>query len=88
MVYQSLPIDADLDPVKGDWVLKQSSIFIAPGNCLGIPAIAMPHESYKGIPTGIQIYADMFKDHHCLYAAEIIEGNLRKETPFDPDFLK
>ncbi|MEC8147147.1 MAG: amidase family protein [Pseudomonadota bacterium] len=82
------PIDTDLDPVKGDWVLKQSSIFIAPGNCLGIPAIAMPHESYKGIPTGIQIYADMFKDHHCLYAAEIIEGNLGKETPFDPDFLK
>ena len=36
------PIDTDLDPVKGDSVLKESFIFIAPGNCLGIPSVALP----------------------------------------------
>ncbi len=79
-------IDSDLDPKNGDWILKQSSIFVAPGNCLGIPAIALPMESDKGIPTGVQIYADIFKDHYCLLAAEIIERELGRETPIDPKF--
>ncbi len=79
-------IDSDLDSKNGDWTLKQSSIFIAPGNCLGIPAVALPMESYKGLPTGIQIYADIFKDHYCLFAAEIIEREFSRETPIDPKF--
>ena len=79
-------IDSDLDSKNGDWTLKQSSIFIAPGNCLGIPAVALPMESYKGLPTGVQIYADIFKDHYCLFAAEIIEREFSRETPIDPKF--
>ena len=79
-------IDSDLDSKNGDWTLKQSSIFIAPGNCLGIPAIALPMESYKGLPTGVQICADIFKDHYCLFAAEIIEKEFSRETPIDPKF--
>ena len=43
-------------------------------------------ESDKGIPTGVQIYADIFKDHYCLLAAEIIERELGRETPIDPKF--
>ena len=80
-------IDSDLDPKNGDWILKQSSIFIAPGNCLGIPAISLPMESYDGIPTGVQIYSDIYRDHYCLVAAEIIERESIRETPIDPKFL-
>ena len=37
--WSNLPwrIDTDLDPEKGDAVLRESFIFIAPGNCLGLP---------------------------------------------------
>ena len=80
-------IDSDLDPKNGDWILKQSSIFIAPGNCLGIPAISLPMESYDGIPTGVQIYSDIYRDQYCLVAAEIIERESIRETPIDPKFL-
>ena len=70
-------IDTDLDPKLGDDALKKSFYFIAPANGLGLPAVALATGVSDGIPTGIQIYADLFRDDLALLAAEIIE----KEKP-------
>ena len=50
--------DTDLDPYKGDEALRQSFMFIAPGNCLVIPSVALPMGVDNGLPTGIQIYSE------------------------------
>ena len=78
------PIDTDLDPDKGDTALKESFIFIAPGNCLGIPSVALPMGVADGLPTGIQIYSELYREDLCLLAAEIIENERDCPTPIDP----
>ena len=77
-------IDTDLDPEKGDAVLRESFIFIAPGNCLGLPSVALPMGVADGIPTGIQIYSELYREDLCLLAAEIIEKERDCPTPIDP----
>ena len=78
------PINTDLDPDKGDTVLKESFIFIAPGNCLGIPSVALPMGVVDGLPTGIQVYSELYREDLCLLAAEIIEKERDCPTPIDP----
>ena len=78
------PINTDLDPDKGDSVLKESFIFIAPGNCLGLPSVALPMGVADGLPTGIQVYSELYREDLCLLAAEIIENETDCPTPIDP----
>lgn len=81
---QPWPTDTDLDPELGDSALKQSFAFIVPGNCLGIPSVALPTGVIDGLPTGIQIYSEIYRDDLCLLAAEIIEKESVCPTPIDP----
>lgn len=78
------PIDTDLDPEKGDEALRQSFMFITPGNCLGIPSVALPMGVNNGLPTGIQIYSELYREDLCLTAAEIIQEEVPCPTPIDP----
>ena len=78
------PINTDLDPKKGDSALRESFIFITPGNCLGLPAVALPMGVANGLPTGIQIYSELYREDLCLLAAEIIEKERDCPTPIDP----
>jgi amidase len=78
------PIDTDLDPDKGDEVLRESFMFIAPGNCLGIPSVALPMGVDNGLPTGIQIYSELYREDLCLHAAEVIQEEAPCPTPIDP----
>ena len=78
------PIDTDLDPEKGDAALRESFIFITPGNCLGLPSVALPMGVADGIPTGIQIYSELYREDLCLLAAEMIEKETDCPTPIDP----
>ena len=78
------PINTDLDPQKGDQALKDSFIFIVPGNCLGLPSVALPMGVSDGIPTGVQIYSDLYREDLCLLAAEVIQAESACPTPIDP----
>ena len=78
------PIDTDLDPNLGDEVLKESFMFIAPANCLGLPSVALPMGVDNGLPTGIQIYSEMYREDICLHASEIIQEEATCPTPIDP----
>ena len=78
------PIDTDLDPKLGNEALKKSFYFIAPANGLGLPAVALATGVSDNIPTGIQIYADLFRDDLALLAAEIIEREKPCPSPINP----
>lgn len=66
-------VDEDLNPDHGIELLERTVRFITPGNALGIPCVAIPMGWTDGLPTGIQIYADLWREDLCLSAAEVIE---------------
>jgi amidase len=78
------PIDADLDPVHGIERLRQTARFITPGNALGLPSVVLPMGSAGGVPSSVQIYADLWREDLCLAAAELIEAGRGPILPIDP----
>ena len=78
------PADADLDPETGLDLLVDTVRFITPGNVLGLPSVALPTGVADGLPTGVQIYADLWREDLCLEAAEIVEARVDASTPIDP----
>ena len=78
------PIDSDLVPGAGAQLLADTVGFITPGNVLGLPAVALPTGVDGGLATGVQIYADLYRDDLCLLAAEAIERESEAPTPIDP----
>jgi amidase len=78
------PADDDLDHESGLDVLLDTIRFITPGNVLGLPSVALPMGVADGLPTGIQIYADLWREDLCLEAASLIETAVDAPTPIDP----
>lgn len=75
--------DADMADDGLEITLKRLT-FITPGNLLGIPAVALPMGVADGLPTGVQIYADRWREDLCLNAAGIIETEVGSIAPIDP----
>lgn len=65
--------DADLEPQGGVKLLQDTVRFITPGNALGLPALALPMGVVDGLPSGVQLYADLWREDLCLAAARAIE---------------
>ena len=78
------PVDADLNPESGIELLEDTVRFVTPGNVLGIPCLALPMGVADGLPTGIQIYSDLWREDLCLAAAELIEAGVTMRSPIDP----
>ncbi|MEE4146590.1 MAG: amidase [Halieaceae bacterium] len=78
--------DADIDPETGVETFQRRLQFITPGNLLGLPAVALPMAVVDGLPTGVQIYADRWREDLCLDAAGLIEARVGHITPIDPTF--
>ena len=78
--------DADLDPVNGVEMLVDTMRFITPGNVLGLPSVAMPMGIAEGLPTGIQIYGDLWREDLCLEAGATIEATVGAPLPIDPQY--
>jgi len=57
-----------------------------PANVLGLPAAVVPAGTAGGLPVGVQLIADRFREDRCLDAAETIERALGVLTPIDPGF--
>lgn len=60
--------------------------FITPANLLGLPASAVPTGTHDGLPTGVQVIADKWREDLVLDAASIIENSAGSITPIDPKF--
>jgi amidase len=78
------PLDADLDPTTGLDLVAQATRFILPASALGLPVVALPMRLAQDAPTGIQVYADLWREDLCLDAAEIIEQSAGMSVPIDP----
>lgn len=78
------PADADLDHDTGLDLLLDTIRFITPGNVLGLPSVALPMGVTDGLPTGVQVYADLWREDLCLDAASVIEAAVDTPTPIDP----
>jgi amidase len=76
--------DADIHPETGVGVTLARLPFILPGNLLGIPGTSVPTGVADGLPTSVQVYADLWRDDLSLAAAEVIEAALGTITPIDP----
>ena len=60
--------------------------FVTPANVLGLPAAEVPTGVTDGLTTGVQVYADRWREDLCLAGAEIIEAALGQICPIDPVF--
>lgn len=78
--------DADLDETSGVATLQKTLAFITPGNALGIPSIAFPMGESGGLATGIQIYADRWREDVCFEAATDLEQEVGHVMPIDPKY--
>ena len=58
--------------------------FVTPANLLGLPAVCVPAGLANGLPLGVQVIGDRFREDLCLDAAEAIEASLGTLAPIDP----
>jgi amidase len=78
------PPDADLAPGTGLRLLHDTARLLTPANVLGFPAVAVPTGVVDGLPTGVQVHADLWREDLCLAAAETVEAAVGTPTPIDP----
>lgn len=74
----------DVVPGQETAVLESRLGFIVPGNTLGLPVLAMTTTVVDGLPAGVQVYADHWREDLCLEAGAAIEGACGVVTPIDP----
>jgi amidase len=60
--------------------------FVTPMNLLGLPVVCVPTGVAAGLPTGVQVIGDRFREDLCLDAAAAIERRLGALTPIDVVF--
>ena len=51
---------------------------------LGLPGLSVPTGVVDGLPTGVQLVADRFREDLCFAAGEVIEAANDMRTPIDP----
>ncbi|HCP49253.1 MAG TPA: indole acetimide hydrolase [Gammaproteobacteria bacterium] len=78
--------DADINGVVGLELAIDLLRFISPANVLGLPSAAIPIGVADGLPTGVQVYADRWRDDLALSGAEAIEAVVGQICPIDPRF--
>lgn len=53
-------------------------------NLLGLPALAVPTGTTDGLPQGVQLIGDRYREDLCLRAGRVIEAALPINTPIEP----
>jgi amidase len=58
--------------------------FVTPMNLLGLPVVCVPTGVTNGLPVGVQVIGDRFREDLCLEVGEALEGRVGTITPIDP----
>jgi amidase len=80
------PLNYDIESAETAFEVITNMRFVLPANALGLPAACVPAGIADGLPLGVQIIGDMFRDDLCLQAAQVVEDALGIITPIDPRF--
>jgi amidase len=78
------PLGFDIQDRDSAMKVLETVRFVLPANLLGLPAACVPVGFAQGLPTGVQVIGDLFREDLCLNAAEAIEQSLGVLTPIDP----
>jgi len=81
---QPFPHGFDIESAESAMSVIERLRFVLPANVLGLPAACVPTGIANGLPTGVQIIGDTFREDLCLDAAEVIEQSVGVLTPIDP----
>jgi amidase len=76
--------DVSTDAGFNEIVRTQAPLFAVA--LLGLPAVSVPTGLQDGLPTGVQIIAQRFREDLVLDAAQAIERQLPMATPVEPEF--
>jgi amidase len=76
----------DADTAAGAAAAKELMRPVVPANLLGLPSACVPagRDEATGLPIGVLITGQRFREDLCLDAAEAIETRLGLATPIDP----
>ena len=78
--------DADVASMESSLDAFERLRFITPANVLGLPSVVVPVGVASGLPQGVQIMADRFREDLAFDAGTVIEDALGRITPIDPRF--
>lgn len=78
------PVDHDQQPPDTFRKILQAQSPQLAVALLGLPGLSVPTGVRNGIPTGVQIVADRFREDLCFDAGEAIEAVIGVLTPIDP----
>ncbi len=81
---QSFLVGDDLRDGDALRVLADSMRLTPVVNFFGLPSVALPIQVKDGMPQGVQLIGDRFREDLCLDAAEAIEDRLGVLTPIAP----
>lgn len=71
------------DPATINWAFR-ANLLMTGLPFLGVPAISIPTGVSQGLPTGVQLVGQRFREDILLDAAEVIEAGCTMGTPIDP----
>ena len=80
----AFPVGRDVESAETVANLAGSLALVTTVNLLGLPAVAVPVGVVDGLPQGVQIIGDRYREDLCLDAADAIETRLGVVTPIDP----
>ncbi|HVA52872.1 MAG TPA: amidase [Acidimicrobiales bacterium] len=78
------PLGFDIQDADSAMQVVELFRFVLPPNLLGLPAACVATGVANGLPTGVQVIGDLFREDLCLNAAEAIEQSVGVLTPIDP----
>ena len=77
-------VGRDLESTGAAEDLLRAMRLVVTVNLLGLPSVAVPTGLIGGLPQGVQLIGDRFREDLCLSAAEAIEKALGPMTPIEP----